>query len=112
MDAKYYDVITIKGKGGCTKPKTPSILRGAMSSKFDQGQSQYHINAITQSHAKFVLKGPAPSTFDPEPPKEKFVASITNKTMKLVISFTTYNYNILEQLQKPMPRSPFMNLDS
>lgn len=59
LDPKYYDVITIKGKSDNAKPKTRLFMRGATSLKSDQEQSQFYVNAITQSYAKIVLKGPS-----------------------------------------------------
>ena len=62
VGVEYCDVITIKGKQDNPKPKTPFILRGPSSNKFDHESSQTCANTITHSHVKLVLKGPSLSS--------------------------------------------------
>ena len=71
VDFEYCDVITNKGKQGNTTPKIPFVLKGPTSNTMDNTHSQQCAKIVTRSHAKLVLKGPAPSTLDPEQKKRQ-----------------------------------------
>lgn len=96
---EYCDVITIKGKQYNTKSKTPFVLKGPTSNTTDNTSSQQCANAVTCSHAKLVVKGPMPSTPNPEQTKDKILAGPFGKGAKLTMNPNATSYSVLEQLK-------------
>ena len=84
-------MITIKGKEDAPKCKTPFVLKGPMPTSSDVTPSEVCANAITQSCAKIVLKGPEPPTIAPKPTIKKTIVGSTSKMSKLVPLTTATN---------------------
>jgi hypothetical protein len=99
MGFEYCDVITIKGKQDKTKSKTPFVLKVPTSNTIDNTPSQQCANAVTCSCAKLVLKGPAPSTPNPEQQKYKTLAGPSGKGLKITTNPNATSYSVLEQLK-------------
>lgn len=99
VDFEYYDVITIKGKGDNVKSKTPFVFCRSTPQSPEQKSPQTSTNVVTRSHAKVILKGPAPSTSVLKQPTDEVVVNPANKNPKLVTSTNNASYNILDQLQ-------------
>lgn len=100
VDFEYYDIIIIKGKKDDIKPKILFVLRSATSTTPNKEQSKSCASAITGSCTKIVLKGPVPFSPELDQHKDKPLADLSRKCMKISTSSMATNYSILDQLQQ------------